>query len=606
MKHTIELLKEKNLIKIIDTPLDIKLEIPHVAYIEAKKENPKALLFTAPKEGEKSFNTPVFMNIFGSFPLNELLVGDANKIAKAIESLLKMQPPKTLGEKIKKALELYRYKSVFPKILKEPLGTTHTLYNKNSPLLDMLPILTTWEEDGGAFITMGQVYAQSLDGNIKNVGMYRLQKYDKASLGLHWQIHKDSRHFFDEYKKAGKKMPISIALGGDPLYTWCATAPMPYGVFELMLYGFIRGVPPRLVKSSTNPIYIPQDADIVIEGFVDPTRLKDEGRFGDHTGYYTPIEPYPVLEVESVAIKKEAVYPATVVGKPPLEDKYMGYLTERIFLPLLQTTAPSLLDYHMPENGVFHNLIIAKTRTSYPGEAKQVMHSLWGAGQMSFVKHAIFVDDKAPALTDYKNLCKYILERFSVKNLIISEGVCDALDHASPEYAYGGKAALDCTKEAEDRELLRLNDEELLSKLKELSEDFKALRQFETSSKNPITVILLDKKERGQNYVEKLKELGKHLRIVALLDCKNNDLNYPYMLLWRVVNNIDAKRDMSVYQGTLFIDATAKTEADGHPREWPKDVLCTQSVLDKLKELGVIELSDEELRRFGLVEFEGC
>lgn len=575
-----------------------------MAYIEAKKENPKALLFTSPKDGEKSFSIPVFMNIFGSFELNEIVVGDANKIAKAIEFLLKIKPPKTLREKIKKAFELYRYKSVFPKILKEPLEKTHTLFDKKSSLLDMIPILTTWEEDGGAFITMGQVYTQSLNGDIKNVGMYRLQKYDKSSLGLHWQIHKDSKHFFDEYKKAGKKMPVSIALGGDPLYTWCATAPMPYGVFELMLYGFIRGVPPKLVKSSTNPIYIPQDADIVIEGFVDPTHLREEGRFGDHTGYYTPIEPYPVLEVESVAIKKDAVYPATVVGKPPLEDKYMGYLTERIFLPLLQTTTPSLIDYHMPENGVFHNLILVKTRTSYPGEAKQLMHSLWGAGQMSFVKHAIFVDGKAPALTDYKNLCNYILERFSTKNIIISEGVCDALDHASPEYAYGGKAALDCTKEEESGEPLKLSDEELFSKLRKLSRDFKALKQFGVSSKNPITVILLDKKDISKNYVEKLKSLNKYLRIVALLDSKNNDLNYPYMLLWRVVNNIDAKRDMIIYQDTLFIDATAKTEADGHPREWPKDVLCTRSVLDKLKALGVIELSGEELRKFGLVEFD--
>lgn len=243
--------------------------------------------------------------------------------------------------------------------------------------------------------------------------MYRLQVYDKNHLGLHWQIHKDSQLFFHEYAKAKVKMPVSIAIGGDLLYTWCATAPLPYGVYELMLYGFMREKKAQVMPCLSNSLSVPRDCDIVIEGFVDCEKLELEGPFGDHTGYYTPIESYPVLEVKTISYKKDSIYLATVVGKPPLEDKYMGYLTERLFLPLLQMNAPNLIDYCMPENGVFHNLILAKIHTRYNAHAKQVMHAFWGVGQMSFVKHAIFVNEDAPNIRDTNAIIEYILENFS-------------------------------------------------------------------------------------------------------------------------------------------------------------------------------------------------
>ena len=252
--------------------------------------------------------------------------------------------------------QLLSLKSVFPKKLSKR-GACQEIIKKNDEInLYDLPALTTWEQDAGAFITMGQVYSQSVDGKRKNLGMYRLQIHSENRLGLHFQIHKDSNHFLSEYKKAGQKMPISIAIGGDPLYTWCATAPLPHGIYELFLYGFVRKKRAQLVKSITNDLYVPYDADIVIEGFADPDELCPEGEFGDHTGYYTPKEDYPVLEVTAITQKKKPIFLATVVGKPPLEDKFMGYPTERIFLPLLKTTAPDLIDYYMPENGVFHNL----------------------------------------------------------------------------------------------------------------------------------------------------------------------------------------------------------------------------------------------------------
>ncbi|WP_300926788.1 menaquinone biosynthesis decarboxylase, partial [Helicobacter rodentium] len=471
MRQTIDLLKAHNEIKIITEPLDVELEIPHLAYLEVKRKNSKALLFTNPidKERQISYETPVLMNLFGSFSRVQLLVGDTQEIAQEVAEMIKLKPPKSLKEALKIAPRMLNLRFLAPKIVKERGLCQEVITRGLGVDLNAIPILKTWSEDGGRFITMGQCYTQSLDGSVKNLGMYRLQVYDKNHLGLHWQIHKDSIGLLEEYRKANKKMPVSIAIGGDPLYTWCATAPLPYGLFELMLYGFIRKKRAKMVRCVSNEICVPYDADFVIEGFVEPNVMRDEGRFGDHTGFYTPIEPYPVLEVSAITQKKNPIYLATVVGKPPLEDKYLGFPTERIFLPLLQTTTPNLIDYYMPENGVFHNLILAKIEARFPRIAQQSMHAFWGVGQMSFVKHAIFVGENAPSLQD-KEIVPYILNRFSVKNCLISEGVCDALDHSSPSFAQGGKLGLDCTNALEIEDKLELLDTMQLHKI--LSEVF--------------------------------------------------------------------------------------------------------------------------------------
>lgn len=441
MQKTINLLKSESELKIIEDELDIYLEIPHLAYAEVKKKyGGKALLFTnvVDKRNDKKFEEPVLMNVFGSYRRCELLFGRTiESVADEITKLLHMKPPVGFLNKISMAGELFALKNIFPKKLKTEGACQEIKYLNEKINLYDLPVLTTWEQDGGPFITMGQVYTQSLDGEMVNLGMYRLQVYDKDHLGMHWQIHKDSSHFFDQYQSSGKKMPVSIAIGGNPLYTWCATAPLPYGVNELLMYGLITKTPARLVKSLTNPLYIPEDVDYVIEGWVDTSELKIEGPFGDHTGYYTLEEPYPVMQVSAITMKKERTFLATVVGKPPLEDKYMGWATGKIFFPLLKTTVPDLLDYHMPENAGFHNLILAKMQPHYKGHAKQFMHAFWGAGQMSFVKHAIFVDENAPKLENYENFATYVLDRFTPKSMFISEGILDALDHSSPETQIG-------------------------------------------------------------------------------------------------------------------------------------------------------------------------
>ncbi len=604
MKEAIELLKKHNLLKIIDDELDIYLEIPHIAYIEVKKEDSKALLFTnvVDRKNNKKFDIPVLMNVFGSKKAVELFIGDGDKIGKEIESLLKMKPPTTFSEKLSTFGKLFALKNTIPKKLKGKGECQEVIKLGSEAKLSDLPILTTWEQDGGPFITMGQVYTTSLNGEMKNLGMYRLQVYNDNTLGMHWQIHKDSNHFFHEYKKAGKKMPVSIGIGGDPMYIWCGQAPLPIGIFELMLYGFVKNKNAQLVKSITNDIYVPKDNDFIIEGFVDTSKMKIEGPFGDHTGYYTLEEEYPFLEVSAITHKKKPTYLATVVGKPPLEDKYMGYATERIFLPLLKTTAPDLIDYYMPENGVFHNLILAKIKTLYPGHASQMMHAFWGVGQMSFVKHAIFVNEDAPELEDHEAITQYILNRINIDDMLISKGVVDALDHSSPKFAVGGKLGLDCTgEEIKELGITLLSDSELLKKMQQLSDEVKTLKQYFTNTKNPVTVITVDKKRSQKYLIEDLKPIFEHIKVLVIVDAANqNDVENAYMLIWRVVNNIDSNRDIYIENNTISIDATNKNSYDNFKRRWPDDVDCSKEVLQSLKQRGIIDISLEFEKKFQL------
>ncbi len=587
MQKTIQLLKKHDEIRVIDTPLDIYLEIPHLAYAEVKKQDGgKAILFTNVVDSklDKKFDVPVLMNVFGSYKRCELLFGRTiGSVADEITNLLHMKPPAGFMDKVTMAKELFSLKNIFPKRLKGEGECQAIKYLEDDIDLAKLPVLTTWEQDGGPFITMGQVYTQSLDGEMVNLGMYRLQVYDKNHLGMHWQIHKDSSHFFDQYQKAGKKMPVSVAIGGDPLYTWCATAPLPYGVNELLMYGLITKKPAQLVKSLTNDLYIPKDVDYVIEGWVDTDITKVEGPFGDHTGYYTLEEPYPVMEVSAITTKNEPTFLATVVGKPPLEDKYMGWATGKIFFPLLKTTVPDLLDYHMPENAGFHNLILAKMQPLYKGHAKQFMHAFWGAGQMSFVKHAIFVDEKAPSLDNYEAFATYVLNRFTPKSMFITEGILDALDHSSDESLVGGKLGIDATVANSVEAPNLLGDEELLKRVQALIPDAKELQQYMKRTKNPITVITVEKTKNAKEYFDALVSLSPNIRIVVFVDAKANDVNNAYMLIWRVTNNMDAQRDVFISGLMVGIDGTNKSQIDGFTREWPDDVKCTAIVVETLK-----------------------
>lgn len=597
MEEFLKILQKNNLLTIINDEVDVDLEIAHIAYIEAKKQDSKALLFTnaISKKENKKYKFKVLMNTFCNEKALNLIFGRSyEEVALEIKKLLNMHIPKNFSAKIDFFKTLYSLKNVPPKRLK----------NTNAPFkyeilnsLDEFPILKTWKDDAGKFITMGQVYTQSFDKKQNNLGMYRLQVSDKNELLMHWQIHKDGAHFYHEYKNANiKKMPVSIAIGGDPLYIWCSQAPLPKGIFELLLYGFIKKTPAKLVKCD-NGIYVPYDSDIVIQGYVDMDEFKIEGPFGDHTGFYTKAEFFPVMKVEKIYAKKDAIYQATVVGKPPLEDKFMGLGTERVFLPLLQATTPDLIDYDMPENGVFHNLILAKINTFYPAHAQQIMHALWGIGQMSFVKHAIFVDKDAPNLKDYEKIIPYILNRFDVKNILISEGICDQLDHASIYECHGGKAGLDVTNDLKDYEKIEfIEDEKLKEKFNNICK-INDLKQFFLDTKNPIVCILLDKTEKIENYFEKFLKYKNYFKILVFLDSENK-LQNPYMLVWRVVNNIDAKRDIFIKEDRICIDATIKNKLDNYDKTWPKQTTCSKEVVNDLIKRNIIKNTPELFEKF--------
>lgn len=594
MKDWIERFRKVGLLKVIDEPTDIDLEIAHASYIESKKADSKILLFTRPTDKNGNFYPPVLTNTFANDRAVNLIFGrEPDEIAREIEKLLRPTKPQNFKEKLDFFLYLFSLRHVFTKRIKQEGLCQATKRFGNEVDLHKLPILRTWEDDGGPFITMGQVYTKDLHGQTQNLGMYRLQVYSKNRLGMHWQIHKDGANFYNEYKKAGKKMPVSVAIGGDPLYIWCGQAPLPKGVFELLLYGFIRKSPARLVKSLTNDIYIPHDADFVIEGYVNTNESKLEGPFGDHTGFYTPILPFPVMEVEAITCKENPIFHATVVGKPPLEDKYMGYATERIFLPLLKTSAPDLIDYKMPENGVFHNLILAKMHCLYPAHAKQIMHAFWGVGQMSFVKHAIFADENSPNLSNYPEFAKYVLNRISSKSLFFSEGVCDQLDHASPNSCFGGKLGIDATEDLSSSAPNVLSDSELFEKFKGADGNIIDLKQYCTDTKNPVCLINIDKKEPVKKSFEKLLSFKEHFKIVIFLDTTNN-IDNIYMSIWRIVNNIDALRDIFIDGEQICVDATSKGMIERYNREWPKETNCTKSVINSLIARQIVE-DDSEL-----------
>ena len=310
--------------------------------------------------------------------------------------------------------------------------------------LRKLPILHCSPKDSGPFVTFPVVIIKSLSGR-RNVGMYRMQVFDRNTVGMHWHIHKDGARYFRDYERAGKRIEVAVAIGTDPAVTYAATAPLPPGIDEMILAGFIRQEPVTLVKGVTVDIEVPAESEFVLEGYINPGERHMEGPFGDHTGFYTPPDEYPVMHLTAITHRKDAIYSATVVGRPPMEDCYLARATERIFLPALQTLLPEIVDCRMPVEGVFHNLVLVSIKKEYPGQSSKVMHGLWGSGQMSFCK-TIIVLDAAIRPSDTEAVVPTILNNIDVEtDLLPTKGILDVLDHASAEALHGGKVGIDAT-----------------------------------------------------------------------------------------------------------------------------------------------------------------
>lgn len=401
-----------------------------------------ALLF----ENVRGSAHPLAINLYGSRRRMALALGvdSIEEHARALAELLGGHAPGSLWDKLKMLPKLARVAGALPKSSSGPAPCQELV--ETDVDLRTLPILTCWPDDGGPFITLPVVLTHDPDTGARNCGMYRMQLLDGKTTGMHWQAHKTGMRHFHKYKERGQRVPVAVVLGGDPALTYAATAPLPDGVDELLLAGFLRRRAVELVPCKTQPIEVPADADFVLEGYVDPTEpMIDEGPFGDHTGYYTPRDQYPAFHVTAVTRRRDPIYPATVVGRPPMEDAWLGKATERLFLPLLRLMLPELVDYNLPVEGVFHNMAIVAIDKQYAWHGRKIMHALWGMGQLMFTKCVVVVD-KDVNVHDLAEVAWRVLNNIDPKrDVMISDGPYDVLDHASCSVGFGGKMGVDAT-----------------------------------------------------------------------------------------------------------------------------------------------------------------
>ncbi|MDO8526924.1 MAG: menaquinone biosynthesis decarboxylase [Deltaproteobacteria bacterium] len=450
LKDFVAFLEERGELKRISFPVSSKLEITEIADRLVKKNGP-ALLF----ENVTGSPFPVLINAIGTEQRMAWALGveKLDDLAGELAELIQTQPPEGLIDKIKMIPKLTRVASLMPK----KISSAPCQEKIMDPVdLSQLPILHCWPKDPAPFITFGMVITKDPDTNIRNVGIYRMQVLDKKSTAMHWQIHKTGRRHFERYRELGEKMPVAVAIGGDPAHTWSACAPMPDNVDEFLLSGFCRKKSVELVKCKTNDLYVPADADFILEGYVDPKEdFVTEGPFGDHTGYYTPPEMFPRFHVTAITHRENPIYFTTIVGRPPMEDGAMGKAVERIFLPLLRLTFPEVVDMHVPAVGCFHNLAIISIRKQYPGHARKMMNSLWGMGQMMTNKCLVIVDHDVNVQDLYEVVWRITNNIDARRDITFAEGPVDHLDHASPHQFVGSKMGIDATRKIPEEEYYR-------------------------------------------------------------------------------------------------------------------------------------------------------
>jgi 4-hydroxy-3-polyprenylbenzoate decarboxylase len=440
LRDFIRALESAGELKRIREPVSCELEITEITDRVCKRHGP-ALLF----ENVVGHTVPVAMNLFGSPRRMCLALGveSLEDIGRDILSFLEAEAPTGLIQKLKMLPKLKRLSDTFPRIVRS--GPCQEVVERDFDLRT-LPVLKCWPGDGGPFITLPLVFTKDPETGIRNLGMYRMQVYDARTCGMHWHRHKGgAKHYFLAERKR-ERLEVAVAIGADPATMYASTAPLPDDVDELIFAGFLRQEPVDIVKCVTIDAEVPAQAEIVLEGYVEPGERRIEGPFGDHTGYYSLADHYPVFHVTCVTHRRDPIYPATIVGKPPQEDCYMAKATERIFLPLIRKQLPEVVDINLPLEGVFHNLVFVSIDKRYPGQAKKVMHAVWGLGQMMFSK-MIFVFDRE---VDVQNVGE-VLWRLGNnvdpgRDIVIVEGPVDALDHASPRPLLGTKMGVDCTR----------------------------------------------------------------------------------------------------------------------------------------------------------------
>lgn len=439
----VETLEREGELVRIGREVDPYLEIAEIADRTMKAGGP-ALLFERPKGSR----FPLLINAFGSRKRMALALGvrDLEEHARAIAELVHTKAPGSARELAEMARRLPALSHTVPrKASRAPCQ--EIVLEADAVDLDALPVMTTWPKDGGPFFTLPNVITRDPDTGIRNIGMYRMQRIDRRTTAMHWQIHKTGARHFRRAKELGQRLEVAVAFGGDPALTYAATAPLPDGIDEWMFAGFLRGRSVEYVRGKTVDLDVPASADFVLEGYVDPSEpLFDEGPFGDHTGYYTPVEGFPRFHVTCVTHRKNAIYPSTLVGPPPMEDAWLGKATERLFLPLLKMMFPEVVDMNLPIEGAFHNLAIVSIKKQYPFHASRVAHGLWGAGQMSFTKVVCVVDDDVDVQNTGEVAWRLLANLDPKRDISMVDGPVDQLDHGASQALWGGKMAIDGTR----------------------------------------------------------------------------------------------------------------------------------------------------------------
>lgn len=571
---------------------------------------------------------PVLINALGSENRIAMAFGrnSITELEKEIEKLFAvlLQPKDSLWDKLKLLPMLKEVSEWMPRKQKGK-GKCQEVKMEN-PDLGKLPVIKCWPADGGPFITLPCVHTIDPETGAPNVGMYRMQVFDKNLTGMHWHKHKTGANHFEKYKKLGMKMPVSVALGGDFAYTYAATAPMPENMDEYLLAGFLRKKPVKLVKCITNDLFVPEDADFIIEGFVDPAEeLIWEGPFGDHTGFYSLADWYPKFHVTCITHRKDAIYPATIVGIPPMEDAYIGLATERIFLtPIRISMIPELKDMVLPVAGVAHNFTVVKIEKSYPGQAIKVMNSLWGAGQMMFNK-VLIVTGSDVNIHEPAELVKAFVQNFDPGySMHFSKGPLDVLDHSSQKFAFGSKLGIDLTQplseEISDKQMDVFSVEKMnFEKLNSIAEiaEYNDLR---IRLSLPVLLLSVKKDENfgKQKLINQLLETNglANFKVILFFN-EGADLNDLFTLMWLLGGNLEPDRDISVSdskngKSVVFIDATFKTGGhDNFKRDWPNVVTMddqTISAIDKKwDKLGIGEFIQSPTLKFkNLVKGDGA
>lgn len=614
-RHWIKTLEEKGELVRIKEYVNPELEITEITDRVSKQYGP-ALLFE-----NNGTEFPLLINSMGTEQRMAWALGveKLDEVGDGIESLIKLltSPKEGILEKLKVLPTLGSIASWMPKV-NSGRGECQEVVMQN-PDITKLPVLKCWPEDGGPFLTLPIIHTKDPLTGIRNVGLYRMQVFGPQLTGMHWHRHKVSARHFNEYKKLGQKMPVAVALGGDPVYSYAATAPLPDGVDEYMLAGFIRKKKVELVQCLTQDVQVPADADIIIEGYVDPSEdFILEGPFGDHTGYYSLADYYPKFHITAITHRKDAVYPCTIVGIPPQEDAWIGKATERIFLvPIKMTMVPEVVDMVLPVEGVFHNLVIVKINKEYPGQASKVMHSMWGAGQMMFTKMMIVVDGDVD-IHNSEAVAKYISANFDpAHDTYFTQGPVDVLDHSCSVMAFGGKIGIDATQKTHE-ELAGRNPNPFPSSasisFENIKTRFTEIKDINSKLlKNGVSVVFLSIEKNRKNHIKDLAPQIANLpefagvKVIIFLE-HTFDISHTGDAVWRFANNVDPRRDHQMLVDAsgfshLVLDGTRKTkEHDDFQRDWPnilaseeKTILHIDAIWDKL---GLGKLIESPSRRY--------